>query len=688
MDLRYRARPIGRRLALATALVLLTLAGLWPSPVAPAGTRELFPVGARGFRPSIEWRTSDYGGRQLYRRTLWKAFAEQGEYLLLASSAVGVSGTPNNGNILVFNPGRVQGQIGREVLPATADFDCVTQRSTPGEGDRGRIGSRQAELDGINLGYRPCVYRAPVTGIYDVVITGPDGLGSDREISPSGRIESQPVDYGPNQATTITAWEVLVADTPTATADQELSGRVFAYYVALLTGANARPIFNDVYVVTEDGYIYQITTRGADPFGFVFYSNKEGFLDTDGTPLYRNVMARPDLPTQDQNQLVALQGGVTVAPPEHPIFLQRPSPEALAHLNIPLEPITPAIANLRFSGPTGTATTAVDEGGTFSFDLIGGSGTFFIVISRDGQNFDPTLPANRVLYGRAQVRGPQSIEWDGRDNDGQPFPEGNQYRAAMAVQGGEVHFPSLDMENNREGSVVRLLNPPGGVCPPFEGGCAASFYDDRGYKTADGTLVGVEVNGYLCPNNVGNPPPIPNSDPLRGYDSTTTQRGWGFTTGGNPAQICDPQGGFGDKKGLDRWAYYPSNRLEIPLQIVVDPTAVTLVEFTATQAPDAVLVNWTTGVELGTRGFHLYRAAGNDRATAVQVTEALIPATGSPAGGARYSFRDAGAPPGVIFTYWLVEVEADGRTVEYPPARVAPLSGALGLRVYLPAVLR
>lgn len=677
-----------QRYMFGALMLLLATAALGASPVAPAGTRDQYPTGTVGYRPSIEWRTSAYGAGQLYRRTLWKVYMEQGESLLLASSAVGVVGIDGVGDILVFTPAQVAGQIGREVLAATPAFSCLAQRASAGNADRGYIPSRQAELAGMNVGYRPCVYQAPANGIYSVAILGPDGRNSDREFNLSGRIESLPEDYGPNQATSVTAWEIMVADAPTATSAAEEKGRVFAYYVALITGGNGRPIYNTVYVSTKDGFIYDITTRGADPFGFIFYSNRDGFLDTDGTPLYRNVMAKPTLTTQDQNQLVQLQGDVTVAPPEHPIFLQPPSAVALRGIGFPTQPIVPGIRNLRFSGPTGTTVTGVGVGGTFSFELVTGGGNFLIVVSRDGVNFDPTLPTNRVLYGRAETPGTHTIAWNGRDNVGDPFPIGNQYRAAMAVQGGEVHFPALDMENNLEGSVVTLLNPPGGVCPDLNGGCSASFYDDRGYETASGVLVGTALNGPLCPGNVGNPPAIPNSDPLRGYDSTSTQRGWGFPSGGNPFQICDLFGGFGDKKGLDRWAYYPSNRLEAPLQIVDDPTPVTLVSFTAAHTGQGVLLAWETAAELGTRGFYLYRAEGTARAAAERVTPELIRAQGSPTTGYSYSWHDETAAPDTAYTYWLVELDESDRLIEYPPARVVPLSAASGERIWLPLVAR
>ena len=126
---RYRTRRPGRTLAAGAALLIVALLALWPAPVAPAGTRDQFPRGAPGFRPNIEWRTSTYGEGQLYRRTLWKVFAQQGEYILLASSAVGAPGTPSEGDILVFDERRVTGPVGRQVVPPTPHFCCRAPRA-------------------------------------------------------------------------------------------------------------------------------------------------------------------------------------------------------------------------------------------------------------------------------------------------------------------------------------------------------------------------------------------------------------------------------------------------------------------------------------------------------------------------------------------------------------------------------
>jgi hypothetical protein len=223
-----------------------------------------------------------------------------------------------------------------------------------------------------------------------------------------------------------------------------------------------------------------------------------------------------------------------------------------------------------------------------------------------------------------------TVEWNGLDNAGDPFPVG-EYSAKAAVQGGEVHFPFLDVENNADGGpVVELLNPPDitrdgvGDCPPWVGGCFGAFYDDRGYETG-GVLVGQSVNGPLCrgdaqnPRGFGNPPEIAASDPEEGFDSRTNQRAFGFRREANPSTICVREGGFGDKKALDLWTYYPSNELFTPLRII-DLTAVTLRSFTASRTADGVELRWETGVELNTAGFHVLRSATGAEADAVRVT--------------------------------------------------------------------
>jgi hypothetical protein len=707
-----------RRLKLSAFVLAALLLGIglsMPGRSGAEGSGSLYPSTSAGlFRANLEWRTTFYGagdspGFNILRRTLLKVYVEQGEHIIVGSSGVGVNGAPNNGDIRIFNPGAITGPIGNETVPALSGpavpaqpgasangFSCVAQRAVGGNADRGRIGSRTAELAGPNTennlnptGYRPCIYTAPVAGIYDVIFTGPSGANSNIEPDNSGAVNPIAADFGPLQYTSVTAWDVSVRKDVNALPTE--SGRAFTYYFAGNTGDGGRDVIGVGVTVTDFGFVYRIRYAG-DPFGFIVFANQLGYQDSDGSPLYHAVMADPGAAPQDQNELKEIQGGVQILPPKYPIFLSEPYPPALDALGIPREPIVPAIADLVFSGSQSGNVSRVGDGGTFSLQTSQ-SGVYTIVISRDGVDFNPLNPRNRLLRGLASTPGPITVSWNGLANNGEIFPVGT-YTVRSRVQGGEVHFPFLDVENNITGGPeVQLLNPPDingdgvGDCPPRNGGCFGAFYDDSGYITANGTLVGTAVGGPLCAGGVGNPPRELFTDPLLGYDTRTDQRAYGFPYDANPPQICSAAGGYGDKKALDLWTFYPSNQLETPLRII-DATAVSLSSFTATAGDSGVTLRWSTGSELDTAGFHLLRSASGNRADAARVTPTLIPARGGSSEWASYSWLDAKAAQGQRYSYWLEEHELNGSTNEYGPAVVAPATSAGPQTVWLPLLRR
>ena len=724
MSVRPSLATTRRLVALLLAITLLLAAFARPAPAASEGSVSLFPINdPTRFRANLEWRNSVYGFSadspefNLQRRTLLKLYANAGEQILVGSSGINIGAGPDIGDVRIYVPSRpgfpdsVSGPIGQEtILPLAGapalpqagafanGFSCVAQRATAGNAGRGRIASRAIELVGPNTedndlpaGYTPCIYTAPFSGVYNVVFLGPDGDNTDNNPVISGALNSPPADFGQNQRSTVTAWDVTVrtdANTPTAE-----TGRLFLYYFAGITGANGRNVLGTGFVVTSFGFQYRVS-YGADPFGFILYANQFGFQNSDGTPLYHNLLADPTVPTQDQNQLRELQGGARLLPPVYPIFFDRPYEPALDAIGIPRTPVGPAISVLTFSAAGGGTVAPVGVGGTFRFQTTQ-PGVYKIVISRDGVDFDPENPQNRLLRGIATTAGPIDVPWDGKDNAKQNFPEGT-FSVRAAVQGGESHFPFLDVENNTPGSpIVELINPPDldgngvGDCPPWNGGCFGAFYDDAGYRTANDVLVGTAVGGPLCPGDAanprgfGNPPLLIASDVDFGYDTRTTQRAFGFNSGGNPAMICDQAGGFGDKKGLDLWTFYPSNLLEIQLQIV-GPTAVTLTSFSAARTGAGVAVRWTTGVELDTQGFHLLRGTSPDQARAARITAAPVPARGGAATGASYSWTDATAEVGPVYYYWLEELTASGPAHVYGPAIARPATSALRYQVWLP----
>lgn len=517
----------------------------------------MFPSGGQGNRGHIEWRSDFSAGFR--RRTLLRVFAEQGEYILVGSSATGVS----NGNIEIFNPGTVTGPVANETLPAATDFSCRTAQ--PGQGF---IASRAQELAGptsidgtINTaGYQPCYYQAPTTGIYTVAMYGPSGRnGTD---NPNNGIEHsiEALNTTATQNTSISAWDVTVRESQTSATD--LPGRLHTFNAALNMGQNGVYLYADLYPITLDGFRYEITLRGLDPFGFSIFGNQLGNLDSDGaTSLYHDVLGTNG-PVDNP------AGGTQSASPQYPIFFNEIDPAILPYLPLydpfsglqtgsgfPSVPLLPEVTNASYSGNIVGGTSSVGGGGQFGFTSNLPSGNYQIIISRDGVNFDPAAPENKQLRGYMTAAGPQIVGWDGFDNSGNAFPVG-RFNYLVFVYGGEYHFPMSDVENNVNGGpTYRLLN----ATNPY--GNTVAFYDHRGYRTTDGFVVsdrnpadGDPTDDALCGTN---PPTPPASDLIVGTDSLAPDfNAFGQLTNGNTNVQCT--GAFGDTKTLDIWTYFPS----------------------------------------------------------------------------------------------------------------------------------
>jgi uncharacterized repeat protein (TIGR01451 family) len=583
-------------------------------PAVAAGSGNLWPNPPAGSRANTEWRTSSYGGGLLLRRTLLKAFMNSGEVVMLGSSAVGQGAA----DILVYNPGLVTGPVGGETVPvpASASFSCDTQRLALGApANQGMLTTRAQELagpdtiptGGVAGGYVPCHYQAPVTGVYDIAFLGPAGFAppdADGNIGADIAL-ALPQDTNALQGTSVAAWDATVRANLTATTN--LTGRIFSYYLALFTGGNGLPVFPTIYPVTRDGYRYRVQLRGMDPNGWLVYGNQLGFLDSDGaTPLYHDAVA---VNSGSPGQLTSIQGGVTFARPAYPLFFEPPDPATIAALGIPVAPTAPIMTSLSFAGTLGGNTSLINNGGTFTF-TSNVPGVYNLVISRNGVNFDPTLPGNRSLRG-VRPAGVQTVPWDGKDNSGAFFPVGT-YPVHASFHGGEYHFPMIDVENNTQGGpIITLLNPPGGTCPPLIGGCTSGFYDDRAYQTLNGTVVdsGNTVGNPLCGIS---PPATTFSDPINGYDTTTAQRAYGTGIDGNTNVPCT--GNFGDTKGMDIWTFYPSNSVLTPVNIVAAAADIGVTKIVSNATP-AVGTNVTFTI--------VATNLGPSDATGVQVTDVL-----------------------------------------------------------------
>lgn len=125
-----------------------------------------------------------------------------------------------------------------------------------------------------------------------------------------------------------------------------------------------------------------------------------------------------------------------------------------------------------------------------------------------------------------------------------------------------------------------------------------------------------------------------------------------------------------------------------PVNNPLDPSAVTLSKFEATQVTKGVRLKWVTLAEIDTWSFAIYRADGTHTSeelasSAVKVTPSDILAEGRGNSGASYEFVDETAVSGKRYTYWLVETETTGRVNVYGPAKWAGPS-----RIFLPLMAK
>ena len=561
------ARPSGarrhplRRPSLIAALVAISA---WVSIAAPngafaEGSRSLYPSSYNPAGARADMDLDANGGKYLgliTHRTFLYVYAETGEYIVLGSRNRG-----NGGDIRVYNP-QSFGTPGAESIPGSTDFTCSGGSSQPGVhfagSGRGTITSRSQELGGPNSaddsvkvpnGFKPCAYQAPATGIYGVLFTRASngGHGPSGEIDPPGLSSDG-----------VSAWDVTVRADATSVTD--LNARLFTYAFVGANGGNSRRLYSSLYYVSSDGYRYRQTLRGLDPASFVLFANNAGFLDS-GDPLYRDIRGRDQLVSE-------LPDGITSQPPLYPIFFSDITPggpneaqyiRVAAALGLGIVPLSPVVGAIVFRGNLAIGVSSSGAGGTFEFTTRN-TFTFEIVISRDGTDFSPTNPQNRVLRGVAGT-GVHSVIWDGRDNSNAIWPAGADYPFRLTGRNGEIHFPFIDAEGNASGGpTIEKLNGSGGT---------TVFYDDRGYVTRQGESVGTP-NGLLCPST---PPTPPTPDEaVAGIDSNAVDgsgRYYRYWPGhGNTNRDCDDDSAFGDTKGLDLWAFEGTEDLPGTLTII------------------------------------------------------------------------------------------------------------------------
>ncbi|NJM45191.1 MAG: DUF11 domain-containing protein [Alkalinema sp. RU_4_3] len=483
------------------------------------GSYELIKdyISTADHRPYTENRLNTTGG--LARQTIPQVFAKPGEVIHLGSSAINLG---TGGNVKLYAPGD-------DPATTTPVLDCRASQFGKGLLTTPAQESFGPKVTALDAGYDSCKYTVPSTGggIYTVIMTGPSGVGTTQ----SGTAITASAPVLTDQATGLALWDVTVRTS--ATAVTNLKGRVFVDKLALYMVSNNRYLRSELFILTDGGYRYSTdlsptTSQGLDPNGFIFIANDRGVLTPSGQSLYRSGSGGGD-----NTVTPPLIGGVTVQGPQHKIFFNTPDEEVVTALGYPSAPILPIPAtNFKFEGQVNNL-TLTGIGGNFKFDSATDDG-FQIAIDANNDGAFTASGGDRIIDGTAVI-GLNTVFWDGKNNSGAnvpPLANNAAYPARIIMKGGEYHFPLLDAENNNEGFTIKMLNPPGAF--PVGSNQYTVFYDERDYA------LGSTPVSLGCPTSGTNPP----CDARGGLDSNAAPRKYAS--------------GYGDKKAVDTWAYFPS----------------------------------------------------------------------------------------------------------------------------------
>ena len=84
-----------------------------------------------------------------------------------------------------------------------------------------------------------------------------------------------------------------------------------------------------------------------------------------------------------------------------------------------------------------------------------------------------------------------------------------------------------------------------------------------------------------------------------------------------------------------------------------------------------VILSWSTGSEIDTAGFNIYRA-DVENGNYSKINTSLIPAEGSPTRGASYEFTDTDVQNRKIYFYKLEDIDLNGKSIKHGPVSAAP----------------
>lgn len=484
-----------------------------------------------------------------------KVYVNAGEHIYVASSALGVG----SGKIVWRAPNNTTGEV------TTGEITKTT--------DGGYIANRTQELAGpqygtVTGGNRYKAYRLTVgsgqSGVWEIDFYGPTS-NKNHSFPSSGESDRKVGSWSErNDQPYVSAFDITV----TNSADNaKIPGRVYATVLNTMV-AKGDNWYTTYYVLTNTGYLYDVSTNGQNGHFNTFFANNKG-VQSGGTQIvYKGAMPTSTaksmyggVKTQMSQKLAASNNYVssnvinTYDPrrPDyrktikdingndvvyyedmtHKIFFEKPAndlPEMapavygsvidttwlLTHLNAD---DVPDLTDLKMVGRESNKPGVFGPEGVSIYFKSNMQGEYHIEMSFENDKYK-----SRVFEGIC-VEGENKVDWDGLDGNGVPFQNNARISLAGKLKTAEIHFPFIDLEANTGGLSLRLYKPD------FSGIAKEEIYWN------DGTLGGKVGTGESA------------KDGTAGAKSPSHK----WTTGGSNR---------GDNAVIDTWTYAESENIE------------------------------------------------------------------------------------------------------------------------------
>lgn len=501
------------------------------------GSKDLYPSGAPGLRAYLRSSLTATENWPFPNQGVHYVYAKAGERITLASSAQNTGG---NSRIKMFAP----------------DGSVVIDNNTIA----GQIVDRAAEIAGPQLvggsvagRYVPLYYLVATAGIYRVefVARGNGDPADTYDANFSWNQGTQPSNAG------ILAWDVSVINT---TNTNFISGRVYSNLLNLTNGIgspNTKGFNGKFYTLTKDGYTYRVNNNGNNGLYFTFFVNNNGFIDaTTQGPIYKSLngstpafltgkVHNPN--TADTTKNITHKMFYTLPSADLPTSAVGAVPGASTWLKNAV--VIPQVSGVTVVGVEGTTGQISKKGGYIEFNAdVQGNYTIAIESTPANPGF-----VTRVLNG-SSVAGANQIFWDGKDGGGNVSPVGTfPVKITVRLQQGEVHFPYIDMEYNRFGTIVELLDHTQLSLPTP----VVQVVSDIVYWN-DIDITNATTGSNASPKNNSHLPPA-NSV---GIHSNTNGHIWGV--GGTTTT-----GLFGDVRSIDTWTFIKAEETTVTTSVIV-----------------------------------------------------------------------------------------------------------------------